>query len=46
MCNLGIKNTIEHKERKKGSLALFRLFICLTLGETLWANVLNKHSGK
>lgn len=46
MCNLGIKNTIEHKEREKGSLALFRLFICLTLGETLWANVLNKHSGK
>lgn len=42
MCKLGIKNTIEHKERKKGSLALFRLFICLTLGETLWANLLDK----
>lgn len=35
MSNLGIKNTIEHKERKKGSLALFRLFTCLALEENL-----------
>lgn len=46
MCKLGIKNTIEHKERKKGSLALFRLFICWIFGETQWINLLDKQSGK